>query len=418
MKYIISIIFSLSIYQFSLGDPNAYDPNNLKTLNDYLDFASLNNPELKASFEEWRAALEEIPQAKALPDPQFTYGNYVRQSDMQMNQMIGIMQTFPWLGKIEAKTDVASALAKAARHRFEYSRLKLFEQVKKEFHEFYFLKENIDIAEQNLDLVKHFEQVALSKYTTATGAHPDVIRAQIELAKYDEILVRIKELKTPQVSRLNAILNRAPDAPLDWPDKPDFSETKIDSEQLMRLLIERNPQLSELSWMIEAARKDFILAQKRSYPDLSVGVEWTGFDRSGDNSGRDSVLLLFQMNIPLWSGSYKAGEREARANIRKATYQKINEEKRLVAELAGVLYNIEESRRQISLYRDILIPKAQQLIQASETAYKAGTIDFLSLIDSQRMLLEYTLNYQRVITDHQQKFAEMEKLVAVDLEAK
>lgn len=417
-QLLISFITLAAFCQISTADANLPDSNNLITLADYLSYASLNNAELKAKFEEWTVTLEQIPQAKSLDDPQFKYGNYVRQSDMQMDQMISVMQMFPWLGKIEARTDAASATAKAARQRFEAAKLKLFWQVKKEFYEFLYLKEAIDIAEQNLELIKHFEQVALAKYTTAIGTHPDIIRTQIELAKFDEILVRIRELKKPQVARLNAILNRPADASMDWPLKPPVSKLSIDRTQLIDLLKKKNPELAELDWMIEAARNEVKLAQKKFYPDIGVGAEWTAFDRSGGNSGRDSVALMFQINIPLWRDSYKAAERQAKANVRKVTQQKINTENSLAAEIAGVLYEIEESQRQIELYGDILIPKADQLVNASETAYKAGTIDFLSLIDSQRMLLEYNLNYHRVITDNQQKLAELEMLTGTELTVK
>ena len=135
----------------------------------------------------------------------------------------------------------------------------------------------------------------------------------------------------------------------------------------------------------------------------------------GSRTGRDSVALMFQMNIPLWQDSYKAAERQAKANVRKMTQQKINAENSLAAEVAAVLYDIEESQRNINLHGDTLIPKAEQLVNASETAYKSGTVDFLSLIDSQRMLLQYNLDYQRVLTDNQQKIAEMEMLAGVPL---
>ncbi|MGA2914427.1 MAG: TolC family protein [Sedimentisphaerales bacterium] len=399
--------------QICSADVNSPDSNNLRTLDDYLDFASSNNAELKASFEEWTAALEQIPQAKALPDPVINYGKYVRESDMQMGQAAGLMQTFPWLGKIEAQTDAASANAKAARQRFEAAKLSLYRQVKKEFYEFLYLKEAIDIARQNLELIKHFEQVALTKYTTATGTHPDIIRAQIELAKLDEILVSLKELKKPQVARLNAILNRPAEANLDWPQKPAISKLAMNFNQLINLLREKNPQLAELDWMIESARNEVKLAQKKFYPDIGVGVEWSQFDKSGGNSGQDSVALVFQMNIPLWRDSYKAAEQQAKANVRKATQQKIEAENSLASQVAGVLYEIEESQRQMHLHGDILVPKAGQLVNASETAYKAGTIDFLSLIDAQRMLLEHNLDYQRAITDNQQKLAELEMLIGM-----
>ena len=424
-RVLLCFIVLIAVSGISLADDNLPDANSLKTLDDYLVYASINNPALKAKFEQWKMALEQIPQAKALPDPTFTYGYYIQSVETRVGpqrQKFGIMQVFPWLGKIEARTDVASAKAKAARQEFEAEKLKLFEQVKKEFYEFLYLKEAIDIAQQNLDLIKHFEQVALQKYVTSTGTHPDIIRAQIESAKYDEILVSLKELKRPQIAALNTILNRPGDAGLDWPQKPVFVNMNIDTGQLITLLREKNPQLAQLGWEIEAARSNVELAKKKFYPDIGVGVDWIQTDNaitSGvKDSGKDAVVLMFSMNLPLWRDNYKAAERQAKANVRKATQQKINAENTLMAQTVQVLYDIQESQRKIDLNGNILIPKAEQLVNVSESAYKAGTIDFLSLIDSQRMLLKYNLDYQRYITNNQQKLAQLEMLTATDLSVK
>jgi outer membrane protein TolC len=384
------------------------------TLEDYLAYAALNNAGLEAAFYRWKAALDQIPQARVLPDPDITYGKYVRQSDMQMNQMIGVMQMFPWFGKIEARTDAAYAEAQAARQELEAVRLELNQKVKKEFHEFLYLKEAVDIAQQNLELIKHFEQVALTRYAVSTGTHPDIIRAQIELARLDEILISLRELKKPQVARLNALLNRPAGTELEWPQKPPFVKTGMEYTQLIETLKVNNPQLAGLEWMIEAAKNEIKLAQKRYYPDIGVGVEWTAFDNSGGNSGRDAVAMMFKMNLPLWQDSYRAAERQARGTASSIKRKKTDTANALAAELARVLYNLEESQRKITLYEDI-IPKAEQLVNASETAYKAGTVDFLSLIDSQRMLLQYNLDYQRVLTDNQQLLAELEALVGEEL---
>ena len=38
-------------------------------LQDFLRVAALNNPGLEAAFDRWKAALERLPQVRALPDP-------------------------------------------------------------------------------------------------------------------------------------------------------------------------------------------------------------------------------------------------------------------------------------------------------------------------------------------------------------
>ncbi len=52
---------------------------------------------------------------------------------------------------------------------------------------------------------------------------------------------------------------------------------------------------------------------------------------------------------------------------------------------------------------------------ASETAYTGGTIDFLSLVDAQRTLLEFQLRYERAVTNNQQKLSELEMLAGAEL---
>jgi outer membrane protein TolC len=70
------------------------------------------------------------------------------------------------------------------------------------------------------------------------------------------------------------------------------------------------------------------------------------------------------------------------------------------------------------LYRNTLIPKGRELLQASEAAYRQGAIDFLSLVDAQRMLLDYHLSLQRAIADNRQKLAELEMLAGTELDSR
>jgi outer membrane protein TolC len=146
-----------------------------------------------------------------------------------------------------------------------------------------------------------------------------------------------------------------------------------------------------------------------------VGVEWTQFDKSGGNSGQDSVALVFQMNLPLWRDSYRGAVRQAQARQAGIEQQRVDTENALLAKAAQAYYEYRDSIRKMRLYHDTLIPKGQELLRASEAAYRAGTIDFLSLIDAQRTLLDYHLAYERALADNRQKLAELEMLAGTEL---
>ncbi|RKY08059.1 MAG: TolC family protein [Planctomycetota bacterium] len=399
------------------------DANSLVTLRDYLAYAERNNAALKSIFQQFRAAAEAVPQAGALPDPKVTYGYFLEEVETRVGpqrQKFGIMQTFPWFGELEAQTDAASAAAKAASKRYEAERLKLFYQVKNVFYEYVYLARAVEITRQNLELLKHFEEVARTKYMAAAGSHPDVIRAQVELATLEDNLRSVEELRQPIVDNLNAILNRDRNLPLPWPTREPFRQLGLDRHRVIVMLQVNNPELQAMDFEITAARSRIDLAKKKFYPDISLGVDWIQTDdaRAGgtDDSGKDPIVAMLSINLPIWGDSYKAAHRQAKARMRKASTDKVQRENDITAQASKVLYKFEDSNRKVTLYLDTLIPKAKEMLQASETAYQAGTLDFLSLIDAQQTLLNFELLYERSVTNNLQSLAQLDMLVGGRLE--
>jgi outer membrane protein TolC len=392
-------------------------------LSDYLRYAALNNAGLKAAFEQWRMAVEQVPQAQSLPDPKFTYGYFIEEVETRVGPQqnkLEIMQTFPWFGKIEARTDVAASNAKAARQRYEAAKLKLFFEVKDAYYEYVYLAGAIKIAQENLELIKHFEQVARTKYVTSAIGHPDVIRAQVELARLEDHVKTLEELRTPIVARLNASLNRRSLEILPWPqEEQKFQAEQVSRQKVIALLREQNPQLKALDFEREAAQYRLELAKKNFWPDVGVGLGWidtgSAMNPGTPDSGKDPIILMFTMNVPIWRESYKAAELQAKADVRRASQQKTEMENTIVARAERALYDFEDSSRKTKLYGDVLVPKAEELLGASETAYQAGTIDFLSLINAQQKLLEFQLRYERAVTDNRQGLARLEMLVGSEL---
>ena len=400
------------------------DANSLVELEDYLTFAALNNAGLKAAFEQWQIAVAQVPQAKSLPDPTFTYGYFIEEVETRVGpqrQKLEIMQMFPWFGELEARTDAAAAAAKAARKRYEAAKLKLFFEVKEAFYEYTYLARALEIAAENLELTRHFEEVARTKYMAAAAGHPDVIRAQVELAKQEDQLTALEELRKPIVARLNAVLNRRSLDMLPWPAKEEFRTVEVSREEMIELLKARNPELEALDFELEAAKSTVEVTKKKFWPDIGVGVSW--IDTGGAvgpavrGSGNDPIALMLTMNLPIWREGYKAAELQAKANVRKTSQQKTQAENSIVSAAERTLYDFQDSHRKIRLYRDVLMPKAEELLGASEMAYRAGTIDFLSLTDAQRMLLRYQLYYERAVADNAQKLAELEMLAGTQLPA-
>ena len=132
-------------------------------------------------------------------------------------------------------------------------------------------------------------------------------------------------------------------------------------------------------------------------------------------SGKDPVIAMLTLNLPIWRQSYRAGELQARAMARRTQHEKTDLENTLLAQTERALYDYDDNGRKLSLYGDVLVPKAEELVGASETAYTAGTVDFLSLIDAEQTLLQFQLERERAWANRQQMLSQLEMLVGADL---
>ncbi len=396
--------------------------NDQATLDHYLAYAALNNPGLKAAFLRWKAALEKIPQVTALPDPRFTYGYFIQSIETRVgpqNNRFGLLQTFPWFGKLQLQGNAAGEAARSEKERYEAAKLTLFYQVKNAYYEYYYLAKAIAVTKDNLDLMQQLESVARAQYAAGFAPYANLMRAQVELGKLEDRVSTLQDLHEPIVAKLNAALNRPPSAPLPWPGKVNEQKATFTQEQLLSWLKENNPNLKAVDFLAEREKVNRDLARKNFFPDVTIGFETidTGqaINPATPDSGKDPIVASLSINLPIWWGKYKAGEREALARYQAYREDRQDQENRLEADLKLAIYKYEDAERKINLYRDTLVPKAQQSLEVSLQTYETGLGTFLDVIDSVRSLLEFQLAHERAFADQAQRLAEMEMLVGKEI---
>lgn len=399
------------------------DLDEQSSLEDYQAYAALKNPGLKSAFQRWKAAMEKVPQVTALPDPMLTFGVFIEEVETRVGPQewkAGLSQKFPWFGKLDLKGQVAAEAANAAWFRYRARKLDLFHRVADACAEYYYLKQATEVTRENLNIVKRLEQVARTQYRTGATSHADVIRAQVELGKLEDRLASLEDLRGPRSAKLNAALGRPTDAALLWPKSLPQRETEALSEKtLMTWLKEANPHLKALRAEVDSGEAAVDLAEKRYYPDVTAGLSYIDTGSAvmpgAEDSGKDPVALTLGVNLPIWRDSYRAGERQALAKLRDARRSLEDRINMLSSDVRLALYDVQDARRQMNLYKNTLVPKARQSLKANETAFRAGNMDFLSVLDSQRELLQFELSHQRALADHVEAAARLEKLVGREL---
>ena len=387
----------------------ALDPR--AELAEYARYAESHNPKLKQALARYKAALEKVAPASAWADPRLTYGYFARPVETRtgpQEMRFSAAQTFPWKGKLDLKGRIAQQEAEVEAQRYEVTRRSLIFEVKAAYYDYYFLQRAIAVTEENLRLLAHLEEVGRARYRGGTGEHAPVLKAQVELGRLEDQLRSLRQRQRPATARLNAALGRSATAPIAVPDSLPMPASDLDEEVLKARLQAANPTLQMRQVQARAQSLGVELAGKQFYPDLTVSLDYIHI---GGDRGENPLMAMASLNLPLWRSSYEAGERAAKLGYQAALQGVADEKNRLAAELELALYKRRDAQSRSTLYRDSLLPKAEQALNVTQRSFAADRSDFLAVIDAQRTLLEFQLAYERARTDQALHGAEIEKLV-------
>ncbi|MCP4685010.1 MAG: TolC family protein, partial [bacterium] len=348
-------------------------------LQDYLAYAAVNSPALKAAFYGWQAAVEKADYAGALPDPILNYAYFIENVETRVGPQehrLSLKQTFPWFGTLGARKDMAAQRAQAAFEKYQSEKLKLFYRVKAAYYDFYFLGREIDLARENMALLSFWESVVRTRYRVALSVHPDLIKAQVELGKLEDRLQSLEHRLVPVRARLRAALGVDDTAPLPLPDEISVREVGVDREALVARALSDNSDLAAVFREIDRQRAAVRLAGKISKPRLTFGVDYiaTGeaLDPSLSDSGKDPWTVSVGISLPVWLGKNRAVKNEAVASLRRSEYEFEDQKIRLAAAAEDIIFRYVDALRRLRLYRDGLLPKAEQALNASYAAYQSG----------------------------------------------
>jgi outer membrane protein TolC len=379
--------------------------------------ALVRNPEIEAARQRWKAAKERAPQAAALDDPEFKVElfNYPNRlyPDASANTIFGLSQRFPYPGKLGLKESLAIKEAEMAASLLQAKEREIAAQVKNAYYELYLAHKAIEVHHRQIALLREFFEIANARFRAGKGTQADVLKSTVELSKLsNELPVLEQQLETAK-AKLNLFLSRAPQSPLGEPVEPAGPKVRRALEDLQQAAIQNRPELRALDLEIARTQMATTLAQKQLLPDFNVS-----FERYQNFGARDGFGGEVSMSIPFsfWTKpKYDAGVREAVANLdsAKAAFQALKNQ--ILFEVKDLLARIEAAEKLITLYRTTVIPQAQQTLESARVGYQTGKVEFLTLLDAERAIKDFQLDYYRALTGFEQRMAELERAVGTDL---
>jgi len=379
-------------------------------LDSLLDYALENSHELKSIHARWQAAVNQAPQVASLPDPQLTYGYFIESVQTKtgaQDQKIGISQKVPWFGKLSLKEEMALKQAEAVAQEYDAAVRGLVSKVKKSYYEYTWLYDAIQINREHINLLRVVESVASIRFKSSKISQSTLIQIQVEQGKIEDRVKELESLKTPLSNSIYAALGSEPGQLLSRPAVERKALIDLNLDELQLQMTQANPELKRITALKEKQALAVRLADKNYYPDLTFGLSYIDID-----GGNDPTLALVSINLPIWRKSLDAAKREAVNRRRSVSESLIDTRLELFAKLDLLIYYYQNALRKNKLYKNTLIPKAQQSIDLAVTGFETGSVSFADLLNAERTLLEFQLDAKRHAADASQRLAEIHALVA------
>jgi len=388
-------------------------------LQDLLAEAARNNPEIRAAGYEREAAQQRISPARALDDPMLEAGvvnaplasQTFRREDMTM-KMLGLSQRFPYPGKRGLRHDVAAKDAEIVTHGYQETVNRVARDVKAAYFELALVVESTRLVEENRRVLEQFLRISESRYAVGQGTQADVLKAQTQLTRMDDELIRLASERRGIEAELVRNLGRESEAGLPAPAALRLPETALQFESLRETALQERPQLLGLQSLIDRNGKALDLARKDYYPDFDVKLAYGQREDMLNGMPRDDMAsLTVAVNLPIWRGNKRdpgVAEAIAMRNQSADMYRaQLNE---VSAQLRQQVANAEQSLKSARLYESGILPQARLAVESSLSSYRVNRVDFLTLLDSQMTVLEYEISHAAALSNYNIALAEIELL--------
>lgn len=384
------------------------------SLRDFVAYAVRHNPGVKSAFALWQAELEQIAQAKSLPDPRFSYATYLESVETRVGpqeQKFEISQAIPWFGTTRLRRDAAVQAAEAAFQRYEAARRMLVRDVKRACLEYYYLRraDELNIAHHNV-YVSH-ERAVESRFLAGMPLSK-LNDLQIEHDQLMDRLYALREQIPVAAARLNAVLDRPADAKLpNLAVSEPGDDTRL-SAQAAAQLTHGHPVLLELDALLAREEAHIRLAEKGRAPSFRLSAQYirTGeaLDRNVADSGKDPIIAGIGIELPVWREAVRARENEAHFRKASLAERRVEQANKLEAHTHSAVVDRVDAERRVRLYRDQLLPGAQHAREAVLAQYRTGRTQIAMVLHAEHRILEFEMAYERALADHGIAIAEIE----------
>ncbi|MEO6192968.1 MAG: TolC family protein [Thermoanaerobaculia bacterium] len=368
------------------------------------------SPDVEAARQTAAAAGQRPAQARALPNPMLAVGytNDGWSPSLGTEEMttLGFMasQELPFPGKRGLRGDIASREAGQAEQQVERVGRGITAAVKRAYYGLLLSRSLLDLIRDQEENWKQIEGVARARYTVGQGAQQDVLRAQVEVTRIEQLQAEQEAEAGIRRAEINRLLARAPDAPLETSARLILRPVQGGLDQLFAWATGVSPEVKATGLGAERASLAVTLAKKQFKPDFNVQAGYM-------NRGRLDPMWQagIGISVPLYRKGLSAGLVAAEAQLRSTQSRIESVRLELRFRTQERLSQLATTARAATLYGEGIVPQDRMSVEAALANYQTGKVPFIAVLESLTTLYNDRVTHLRLLASHEQTLASLEE---------
>jgi outer membrane protein TolC len=355
-------------------------------------------PEIEADRAALEAAQRRVEPARTLPDPSasFTYQNDGRTISLGSAEgsFAGLMlsQPLPWPGKLALAGKAAASEAREIEvGTLDRTALTIETRVRNAWYDLLLARALDHLVEERRGTARQIEETTRDRYVAGLAVQQDVLRAQVELARIDELKAAQRAVITSRLAEINRLLGRPQDAALDAPaELPPVVPIPAAATVVASATV-RSPEAAAARVGIETGRLRVEIAKKNFLPDFVVSA---GSMYRGNFAMGPMWQAGVGISLPVWSNrrqQNQLAEARARVNEQAARTDVIGRE--LELRTRERIAQLQTANDVAVLYRDKIVPLDQLSYESALASYQSGKVPFITVFEAVNTLYSDRASY-------------------------
>ena len=400
------------------------------TVNEAIDYALQNNPEIKQLSIAFQKSQEQVGQAissfypsisasgyyayvtdvaviefDSIPIPFGTHENYNVQLSLQ--QVI-----FAW-GKLYNAYKISDLASDIAELNLVRKRQEVRYSVTDAFYTLLVLEEYLNQARENLAQLQRYATVVETRYKAGLVSQFDLLRARVQAENLKPKVINTENQLNIAREGFKLLLGMDLQTEYVLSGELRAVEEEFSLDQLTASALENRAEIKNLEKAERIAQLNQAITRRANLPSIVGGASYERrkpFSFTGEEWGSTMTFNL-GFEWPIFSGfSNLHKSREASLMIKEARLALDNLERAIVVEVKQAYLSFLAAKEAIGAAEDN-VEQAEKSVEIIETRYKNGLATNLEVLDTQLAMMQAQVNYLQEIKNYNTSLAEIYKAI-------